>query len=303
MTEPDEVGGRWFASASADALDGALRQAHEERFTGRLAALGTAGAEIHLADGLVTAIVTPAAPGPDSLLLKSGRVSEADWSRAVDSTGARGRLEETVVSGSLVGQGELDVIRTAALFDAMFALCLDAPEEWQARAPEPETEPALALLPGVAPAILQAEAARRHAQLTRRWGPPALLARARPVATAKAARDASGVILRHREIVLCANGRRTSRDIAFILGRGVYAVMIDIGLAERRGLLQTKGQPSSDTALPSVAPRGPVPEVARSVAGRAAQSPQQLPRRASRSSPQAEGMTPFPNHRFPAGGR
>jgi hypothetical protein len=278
----------WSAFSSTTALEGALRQAHYERFTGRLAAPGAVGVEIRLADGLVTAILTPAAPGPDSVLLRSGRVNQVEWARAVDTVGERGRLDETLVSRSLVRGGELDVIRVAALFDAMFAVCLDAPEDWQARPADSGVEPPLPLVPGIPPAVLLAEADRRSTKLSRRWGSPARLAQTRPQVTAKATQAGTGAVERHREILLCANGRRTPRDIAFVLGRGVYAVMVDLGQLENRGMVQTQEQPAP-AALPSVAPRRIEGE---DRAEAAAAAPEHLPRRV-RPPARAEGMTPY----------
>jgi hypothetical protein len=300
-----EIAGDWFASGGAGALDGALRKARDERFTGRLGARDAAGIGIHLVDGLITAVVTPMAPGPDSLLVKSGRVGQADWSWAVDATGGHEALDEALFSRSLVGRGELDVIRAAALFDGIFAVLLDAPAAWEAeQGGASGFEPVLPLTPGVPPETALAEAARRHAQLSRRWGRPAQLARTRPLATAKAAQQGPGITPRHRELVLCANGRRTPRDIAFVLGRGLYAVMIDICQAERRGLLQTREQAAPAT-LPSAAPRRaePAPDEAGTRAGSEPgeegappdSAPRRLPQRPARrpGAGRAEGMTPY----------
>jgi len=282
----------WSAFSSTTALEGVLRQAHYERFTGRLAAPGSVGVEICLVDGLVTAILTPAAPGPDSVLLRSGRVSQVEWSRAVDTAGEHGRLDETLVSRSLVHGGELDVVRISALFDAMFAVCLDAPEDWEAQPPESGIEPPLPLVPGIPPALLLTEADRRSTTLSRRWGSPAQLARTRPHVTAKATQAGTSAIERHREILLCANGRRTPRDIAFVLGRGVYAVMTDLGRLENRGMVQIKEQAAPAT-LPSVAPRRiEAASQATTVLPEHA-VPEQLPRRVQQTAARAEGMTPY----------
>ncbi|HEX6854507.1 MAG TPA: hypothetical protein VF204_04355 [Streptosporangiaceae bacterium] len=40
-----------------------------------------------------------------------------------------------------------------------------------------------------------------------------------------------------REILALANGRRTPRDIAFALGRGVYAVTLEVDRMRRAGLV------------------------------------------------------------------
>ena len=290
MNGSDGADRDWSAFSSTTVLESALRRAHYEGFTGRLAAPDAVGVEIRLVEGLVTAVLTPAAPGPDSVLLRSGRVSQLDWSRAVDTAGERGRLDETLVSRALVNGGELDVIRVSALFDAMFAVCLDAPEDWEAQPPGSGAEPPLPLVPGIAPALLLTEADRRSAKLSHRWGSPARLARTRPQVTAKATQAGTSAIERHREILLCANGRRTPRDIAFVLGRGVYAVMTDLGRLEKRGMVQTK-DPAVPTMLPSVASRRIEAEPRPAAA---AVLPEQLPRRVGqRSAARAEGMTPY----------
>jgi hypothetical protein len=215
----------------------------------------------------------------------------------VDSAGGHERLDETLFSLALVGRGELDVIRAAALFDGVFAVLLDAPDGWEAEQGVPAWAPALPFVPGVAPEAALAEAARRHAQLTRRWGPPAQLARTRPLATPKAAQQGPGISPRHRALILCANGRRTPRDIAFVLGRGLYAVMIDIAQAERRGLLQTREQ-AAPAALPSTAARRAEPTKGDAATADSAppdSTPRRLPQRAARPAVRAEGMTPYSN--------
>ena len=40
-----------------------------------------------------------------------------------------------------------------------------------------------------------------------------------------------------REILALANGRRTARDVAFALGRGVYAVTLEADRMRRAGLV------------------------------------------------------------------
>jgi hypothetical protein len=42
------------------------------------------------------------------------------------------------------------------------------------------------------------------------------------------------------EILALADGRRTARDLAFALGRGVYATMLQLSRMQRAGLLRTR---------------------------------------------------------------
>ncbi|MFJ1709612.1 hypothetical protein ACIOFR_40345, partial [Kitasatospora sp. NPDC088346] len=58
------------------------------------------------------------------------------------------------------------------------------------------------------------------------------------------------------EILTAATGRRTARDIGFALGRGVFAVLLDIVRMDSRNLLHREATHPAAMA-PSVAPRTP----------------------------------------------
>ncbi|MFJ1709967.1 hypothetical protein ACIOFR_42300, partial [Kitasatospora sp. NPDC088346] len=59
-----------------------------EGFTGSITVSSAPGGTIHLEQGLVTAIETPAAPTTETLLLKSQRVGESDWTAAETAASA-----------------------------------------------------------------------------------------------------------------------------------------------------------------------------------------------------------------------
>lgn len=73
-----------------------------------------------------------------------------------------------------------------------------------------------------------------------------------------------------REILFLANGRRTPRDIAFVIGRGVYHVTVEVSRMLGEALLQRAGRGAGGGAgVPKVwAGRVPVPR-REPVAGRA----------------------------------
>ncbi|MDH6220385.1 hypothetical protein [Streptomyces pseudovenezuelae] len=231
---------------------------------------GAPGGSIHVRDGLVVAMETPGAPSVEGLLLRSGRVSEEAWSsvRATDTT--HEHLAAELVHRGLVGAGELEVVSLSALFDAAFALSLATPDSWEVTDPVPT----LYRNAGVTPERLLAEVSRRINLLAGEPGSVAALARTRmESATAAGLPGAVGTLpARHQDVLANADGRRTARDIAFALGRGLFAVMVDLRQLLDRGLVRPR-TPSADTR-PSTAARG-----APSAVSPAAPEPVSLPRR------------------------
>ncbi|MDW4907593.1 hypothetical protein RB628_20145 [Streptomyces sp. ADMS] len=245
----------------------------EEQFSGTLRVAGTPGGTLHLRDGLVGAVETPGAPTATSALLTSGRIGDEAWLAACAAQRDADLLGERLVADGLVGAAELEVICTAAVFDAAFAMSLGAPGSWELSGPEPT----LRARPGVEPRQLTDETTRRIALLSRLWGPPGELARVRPTPAPGGTDPGVGrgvgapLTGRHQEILNQVNGRRTARDIAFALGRGLYAVMLDLVRMETLGLLRWEN-PTVPGGRPSTAPRvtpgrtpaaGPLPAPSR----------------------------------------
>jgi len=235
-------------ASAARNLPALLLGLREEEFSGTVRVTGTPGGTIHLRAGLVGAMETPGAPTATSALLTSGRIGDEAWLAACAAQRDPDLLGERLVADGLVGAAELEVICTAAVFDAAFAMSLGAPGSWELSAPEPT----LGIRPGVEPRQLTDETTRRIALLGRVWGPPGELARARPTpGTGVVEGPLSG---RHEDVLNQVNGRRTARDIAFALGRGLYAVMLDLIRMETLGLLRW-GTPTAPGGRPSTAPR------------------------------------------------
>ncbi|MFJ8039463.1 hypothetical protein ACIRBX_02980 [Kitasatospora sp. NPDC096147] len=263
----------------------------EEGFTGSVVISSAPGGTIHLEHGLVTAIETPGAPTAETLLLKSRRVSEHDWAaaeaaaRSADHAAGRpADLGAALVAQASIGAAELETVCAAAVFDGAFALVLSPPGSWETHAATPPA--GLALRPGVEPQRLFAETARRTALLTRLWGPPGELARRRITPATTSVATSPGIPLRQREVLAAATGRRTARDIAFALGRGVFAVLLDLVRLDARRLLHRPAAPAA--TAPSVARRTPPSEPQ---AGRPGADPLPLPRRVP------GGRNPASHHR------
>jgi len=222
---------------SEDDLVGPLREAlvvaAVAGMTGALRVTGDPGGTIHLSDGRVVGIETPGAPGPEVLLLRSRRVSESSWEAAFAAAVATGGpMGAELVTRKLIGSGELEVLLWTAVADAMFVLASGTVDEYRA---EPgSVDFVLPLDPGAEADWLLAETSRRLQVLT---SLPARHDRDRIVAVSGAER--SDVGQDHGEILTLADGRRTPRDLAFALGRGVYATLLQLARMHEAGLLVT----------------------------------------------------------------
>ncbi|MYS81092.1 hypothetical protein [Embleya scabrispora] len=227
-----------------------LMTLHRERFTGAVVVSGTPGGTLHLRDGLVVAVRTPASPAPDVLLLRSRRIAEPDWIAAGEASRTDGPLADTLVALGLVRAPELSALCLATVFDGAFAMSLGTSAGWQVDDSVPA--PDLIAEPGVEPRRLTDETARRMLVLSQLWGPLVDFAATR---INPAAQPAVGTLpVRYRDILLGANGRRAPRDLAFALGRGLYPVMLDLARMSARRLVQ-RDAPAGAGPTPIVAPR------------------------------------------------
>jgi hypothetical protein len=204
------------------------------RRSGVLRVMGEPGGTIYLSGGLVTAIHTPGAPDPEVILLRSGRVPEAGWSAAFAAAAAQGAMNAELVRRGLIGAGDLEAVLRLALADGMFALAAGQADDCHL---EPaELSSLLPLEPGAEAGWLLAESNRRTETLA---ALPVPIAHDRdrfspvPGAWTPLASPGGG----QSEIVALANGRRTARDMAFVLGRGVYAVTLQLARMREAGIL------------------------------------------------------------------
>jgi hypothetical protein len=244
-------------NGSLDGAVGPLREAlmvcGAAGMSGVLRVTGDPGGAVHLAHGLVIGLATPGAPGPESLLLRSGRVSDADWEDAFSAAAALGRpMGVELVARELVGAGELEALLRVALADAVFVLASGTIAEYRS---EPgHVEAVLPLEPGEDPSWLLAEAVRRIRVLESLAGgtDPGRVKAAPGVLPSGVAAGAQA------RIVAVADGRRTARDIAFATGSGVFATRLQLARMEQARLLVP--ETAGDTrALAEVRPAQPLP--------------------------------------------
>ncbi|MFZ4276755.1 hypothetical protein ACOZFM_29100 [Streptomyces arboris] len=232
-------------------LPALLVSLYERKHTGTVVVSGAPGGRIHLREGRIAGVETPGAPGVETVVLNSGRVDYAAWTAAcVSAGGAEGVLAAELETRGLLQRQEFEIICTATVFDGAFALALGAPEGWEVT----EAVPAPWSGQSFTPQRLADQTTRRLAALAGLWGaPPAELSRSR---IRPAADLPARIPVRYTTLLRTANGRRTPRDIAFVLGRGVYAVMLDLARMNESGLLR-RDRPAVDSGRPSAAPRRP----------------------------------------------
>lgn len=238
-----------------------LSALHQDAFTGTVVITGAHGGRIHLREGLVGAIETPGTPSLESVLAKTGRVAEEALSAWRHEGGEGVAGCSLLVTQGLVGPGEMEIVARGTLFEGAFAMALSRPESWQVT----PAEQALSYAPGLEPQRLVGETARRLALVSRLWGAPGDLARAkaRPSSRADHAVAIGRLSPRYQALLAMANGRRTTRDMAFALGRGLSAVMLDLIRMSGHGFvvwesMRLGGRPSTAPRSAATRPSAPV---------------------------------------------
>jgi hypothetical protein len=230
--------------AVEDRLGAALRHYAAVRFTGLLRVDGQPGGVIHLVDGGISGCQTSGAPSLEVILLRSGRVAESDWSAAFAQAAIADRpLTAELVERGLVGAGEVEALLRVALADALFALTsgrVDGVTE------APAADCPLPLDPAARAGWLLAEAARRRQVLASFPAPP-LSASDRIAVVHATALPGHVFVPRQDELLALADGRRTPRDLAFALGRGLYETMLELARmrAGNAVVISARSQPTA----------------------------------------------------------
>jgi pyruvate/2-oxoglutarate dehydrogenase complex dihydrolipoamide acyltransferase (E2) component len=228
--------------------------------TGVLQVIGDPGGTVYLSGGEIIGIKTPGAPSLEVLVLKSGRVPEDGWEAAFSAAAAGTTMSAELITRGLIGAGELEALLRTAVADALFVLACGYVDQCR-----PEPGPVSVLLPLDPPA----EAAWLLAEAERRMNALAAIPGLTGYQRARV-QPAPGVVPAdlilgggRDELLALANGRRTPRDLAFALGRGVYATTLELGRMQHEGLLVTTSHraPPSSLATPqaSTAPASTAP--------------------------------------------
>ena len=248
---------RWLARAAAERITGALRVS------------GSPGGVLQFRDGLVVGAESSGAPGVQALLVRTGRVSDEDWAR---DGGA-----DRAASAERIGAAHRQVLQLMANQDALFAVLAGSIDSCVL---EPD--------PSVPHGGQGQDAAALFDAASRKLDALALLPRAilphreRLIAPSADERDGpSGEQASQLRTVILgyADGRRTARDIAFVTGRSLYAVTVEMSRMRAEGLLNEpppRIEPV-DTSPVQVLPRNPPPPEPDSA--QATEPGSELPRR------------------------
>ena len=264
-----------------DLLAAALSACGREEFTGGLRVSGRPGGIFHLRGGLVIAVESPGAPGPEALLLRSGRISGEQWADLVRESGGSRWPVAGLIAHGYAGAAQLRIVCVLALHDAAFAVVSGDVDHCE-RAPD--ARPFAPVGIGEPPIRLLQDGARRLAAIAA-LPYPVRPDRERPRAPAEVPAEA-GLGMLQRELLAHVDGRRTARDLAFRTGRGVYPVTAEVARMLAEGLLECSDAPVRiPVRVPAEEPvlrrREPAPEPPQFTA------PTALPRR----NPGASGIT------------
>jgi hypothetical protein len=203
----------------------ALRHRATARFSGVLRVDGQPGGTVHLREGRISACETSGAPSLEVILLRSHRVPEENWNAAFTAAAVNERLmTDELVERQLLGAGEIEALLRTALADAMFAVVSGRVDGW---AEVPAADFLLPLVPAARPGWLLSEASRRG-QVLAAFPGPALTAQDRFAIAPAAAKSGRGLGQGQDEILALVDGRRTARDMAFALGRGLYETLLQL---------------------------------------------------------------------------
>jgi hypothetical protein len=218
--------------------------------------VGTPGGSFHFRKGLVIAVDSPGAPGAEALLLRSGRVSEEDWTAAVrEGVETRSHRAELAARGN-IGSTELQVVAMMAAQDGAFAVAAGDVEEHVVD-DVLSTDVLLPVVRGVDAEELLRETTRRLAALA---ALPCAVSPHRERVVPAPGVDLSTRLLtaERREILTHATGRRSARDIAYAVGRSVYPVTVEVSrLLGEELLVLAATTPVSRASLTSLRPRHP----------------------------------------------
>ena len=230
-----------------------LRQYAAARFSGVLQVDGRPGGTIYLADGGVCACETSGAPSLEVILLRSRRISESDWEAAFTAAAVAGRpMPDELVQRELLGAGEAEALLRIALADAIFALVSGRVDGWSEK---PPADCLLPLAPAARSGWLLAEANRRG-QVLGAFPGSAVSAHDRIAAAPGTARASRAPGQGQDELLALADGRRTARDLAFALGRGLYETMLQLSRmrADNVVVISSPWKQSRPPGRPAAAP-------------------------------------------------
>ncbi|WP_051367772.1 hypothetical protein [Hamadaea tsunoensis] len=241
--------------------------------TGALRVLDAPGGAVYILDGRVEFAESPVASPPERLLTASGRIAPDTWRAAVR---AGRRVGDELVASGVLSRAEWEATVLLSLYDAahfLFDLAAGVRFEPGAR-PEQGAGRPLDLRP-----VCQ-EVDRRRRLLADAW-PDAAIDTAAVLPQRRLPGGTVALSALQWEIVANADRRRSPIDLARLLGRDTFTVMLEVRRMTRSGLVEP-GRPGGSAAAGSVA----------TVRARAAVPPSGFPLRRVPEPPEPEPPEP-----------
>ncbi|GAA1409172.1 hypothetical protein ACFQZ4_16340 [Catellatospora coxensis] len=215
--------------------------------TGALRVLDPPGGVVYVVDGRIAYAETPVASGVERLLTASGRLPADAWRAAVTAGRAQHRIGPELVDAGLVTQAELESLGVIALHDAaffLFDLVVSAHFEHRARHP-------VGHLRTLDLRSVCQEVDRRKRLLADAW-PDAAIDTAAVLPQRRLRSQCVALTALQWEVVANADRRRSPIDLARLLGRDTFTVMLEVRRMARTGLVEP-GRPGGSAAAESVA--------------------------------------------------
>jgi len=215
--------------------------------SGALRVIDAPGGSVYIVDGLIEYAECPVVSGVDRLLTASGRLPADAWRAALAAGRTRLRVGDELVSTGLISRVEVETVVLLALYDAAHVL-FDA-------AVEVRFEPGVRHPLGVECRLdldeVCREVDRRKRSLVEAW-PDASIDTAAVVPARRLPNQFVALTALQWEVVANADRRRSPIDLARLLGRDTYTVMLEVRRMARVGLVEP-GRPGGSAAAESVA--------------------------------------------------
>jgi hypothetical protein len=215
--------------------------------TGALRVEDPPGGAIYIVDGRLSYAECGQVSGVDKLLTASGRLPADVWRAAVAAGRSTGRIGDTLIADGHISRNELALSALSGLMDAAFFL-FDAAVTAQF---EPDAVNPLGTFCQLEFAAVCVEVDRRRRLLADVWPDPAI-----DTAAVVPARRLRGhqvsLTAAQWEIVANADRRRTPADLARLLGRETFVMLLEARRLARSGLIEP-GRPGGSAVAESVA--------------------------------------------------
>ncbi|WP_051571433.1 hypothetical protein [Cryptosporangium arvum] len=232
----------------------ALDESTTNRVTGALHVDGPVSGSIYLIDGEVYYVHTPAAPGVDCLLQASGTVPAAAFQSAWTTGAAGGQVGDVLIKSGALSRGEAELCTAAAITDGAYALLTAAPAETgpvRYAAGEGHWWGPVRRVGGAA---LDVQIRKRKRLLERT--PPGNVDDQPVVAAGRLGRHHVVLTDLQWELIVHANGRRSPRELARLLGRSAFSAILESRRLITAGLIQVvRPEPAPRPAAPETAAR------------------------------------------------